>query len=259
MALKNTWATGEAVTAGDLNATADEIMGINASGVYASRPAAGHPGRTYDCTDNGNRYRDNGTSWDLISVAGSGIAGTEPPTSGWTAGTLGTSTVGANLGGRLFTGAAGDGTDLRVEYRTLASGSNFTATAHVDLTAVGVNFVTAGLILRNAAGNIIHFGPAFNGGWAFRVSKFTSTAAFSADYNAPALSAYPQGTPNWYRIIDDGTNRIFRFSHDGATWVTLYTGSRTDFLTATQIGWCCLGPSAAGSPAVGRMRSFSVV
>ena len=258
MALKNTWTTGESVTATDLNNTANEILGINARGVYASLPTVGHPSRTYFCTDNGNTYYDNGTTWEIISVGGSGIPGVEPSTSGWTAGTLGTAAVGADKGGRLFTGPSGNGTDLRVEYRTLVSGSNFTATAHIDLTAVGSNFITAGLILRNAAGNIIHLGPAYNSGWAFRVGKFTSVTTYSADYNSPILGAYPQGVPNWYRIIDDGTNRTFRFSHDGVTWVTLYTGSRTDFLTATQIGWCCLGPSS-GVDAAARMRSFTVV
>jgi hypothetical protein len=235
---------------------ATSLTGIMSNGGYASRPTAAVAGRLYFCTDNGNTYQDNGSSWDLVSVAGTGIAGTEPPSTGWTTTTLGTATVAADKGGRLFTGTAGNGTNLCLEYRTLSS--NYTATAHIDLTSTGGNFVTSGLVLLNAAGNIIHFGAAYNNGWVFRVSKYTSTTTFSADYTTPALGSYPQGLPAWFRIVDDGTNRAFRFSHDGVTWLTLFTGSRTDFLTATNIGWCCGGPSS-GLNAISRMRSWSVV
>jgi hypothetical protein len=79
MALTNTWAAGESSTAADQNAVANAVNGLNQFGTYASRPAASFPGRLYLCTDNGNTYGDNGTTWDLVALGGSGLAGVEPP------------------------------------------------------------------------------------------------------------------------------------------------------------------------------------
>lgn len=42
----------------------------------------------------------------------------------------------------------------------------------------------------------------------------------------------------WLRLRDDGTNRYFDVSADGNAWYTMYTVSRTDYLTPTQVGVC---------------------
>jgi len=43
------------------------------SDVFANRPAAGFIGRLFISTDTLEIYRDNGTTWDLISGGGGGV------------------------------------------------------------------------------------------------------------------------------------------------------------------------------------------
>ena len=45
---------------------------------YSNIPAAGIPGRLFFADDTNNAYRDNGTTWDLLSVGGGG-GGSSPP------------------------------------------------------------------------------------------------------------------------------------------------------------------------------------
>jgi hypothetical protein len=264
MALKNTWATGEAVTATDLNATADEILGINAAGVYASRPAAGHPGRTYDCTDNGNRYRDNGTSWDLVSVAGSGIGGTEPPSAGWTTSTMGSATLAADKGGRLLTIPSAAGENWRYERRTLSPTSNYTITGFVEATpfAPGTDSFYTGLILGDGT-KLYSFGlfslastaGIYQTGWNLHVRKWANATTFSAE----GANFYPSKLgcrPNWLRIRDDATTLFFEYSVNGIHWCPVFSEARTTFLTASVYGWG--GNNSSGSSGLVRLSSLSL-
>lgn len=260
MALKNTWATGETFAASDANNVATEILGINASGVYASLPTVGHPGRMYFCTDNGNVYRDNGTTWDLAAIGGSGLAGVEPPSASWSTTTLGSATVAANKGGRLFTVVSAAGTNMRVEYRTLSPASNYTATFYFEATFPLANQSVVGIFLRNStSGSLINFGPAYDTGTGaspyMQVSKWTNATTFSANYQVTSIPTV--FSINWWRIRDDATNRYYEYSSNGMQWVTFYSGGRTDFITPDQIGWGALNNS--GTTAYLQMRSFSVV
>lgn len=264
MALKNDWATGNTVTAGDMNGVANEILGINARGVYASLPTVGHPGRTYFCTDNGNTYYDNGTTWDLISVAGTGISGVEPPSASWTTTTLGSATFAADKGGRLLTDPSVSGWNLRAEYRTLTPTSNYTFTTYLDLAAFGANTSIAGMVLRSSAGATITFGPSFDtatsaAGFTLRTTKWTNDGTPSANYVVQTQGQLTgAGIPPWLRIRDDGTNRFFEYSYDGVTWAPHASHGRTDFLTPTLIGWG-EGNNASGSTHNMRLWSWSVV
>lgn len=260
MALKNTWTTGESFTATAANDVATEILGINASGVYASRPTVGHPGRLYFCTDNGNVYKDNGTTWDLAALGGSGLAGVEPPSASWSTTTLGSATVAADKGGRLFTVVSAAGVNVRVEYRTLSPTSNYTATFYLGCTFPLTNQVLGGIFLRNSSsGSLIHFGPSYDTGTAtspyMQASQWTNATTFSANYQVTSIPTVY--FINWWRIRDDGTNRYFEYSYDGFEWQTFFSGGRTNFITPDQIGWGAFNNS--GITAYQRLRSFSVV
>ena len=45
--------------------------------------------------------------------------------------------------------------------------------------------------------------------------------------------------PRWFRIVDDGANRISYLSTDGINWKQEHSIGRTDYITANQIGICC--------------------
>ena len=44
--------------------------------------------------------------------------------------------------------------------------------------------------------------------------------------------------PKWFRIVDDGANRISYISTDGINWKQEHSIGRTDYITANQIGIC---------------------
>jgi hypothetical protein len=261
MALKNNWTTGETVTASDLNNTANEILGINAAGVYASLPTAGHPGCIYDATDNGNTYRDNGTSWDLISVAHTGLAGTEPPSASWSTTTLGSATFAADKGGRLLNCVSAAGDNWRLEYRTLSPTSNYTATFYIEQALTLTAVTGATIVLRNStSGSFIQWGYLYNAvvGTSpyFSAAKWTNPTTFSANYKTQAIQT-SFGTPNWLRFKDDGTNRLLQLSYNGIDYFTFHSVGRTDFITPDQIGWG--GLNSSSDTALVRLRSWSVV
>ncbi len=72
------------------------------------------------------------------------------------------------------------------------------------------------------------------GGTRNQLTKWNTSTSFNSNYlDNPALSM--EG--NWLRIADDGANRICSFSPDGYNWVAVHSIGRTDFLTATTVGF----------------------
>lgn len=69
------------------------------------------------------------------------------------------------------------------------------------------------------------------------VSKWTSNTALSTnvslwDWAVPLK-------PYWLKAVDNGTNIVFSFSHDGINWIQAFTEARTTFLTtdADRVGF----------------------
>lgn len=239
--------------------TAAEI--ILAPGAFASRPAAGTAGRRYVCTDIGNEYRDNGTTWDMVR-GGALTIFTPPPSSGWTA--LNSGSISTGLDSRIHSLAATSGDNIKGEYRTLSPTSNYTATFYFDWSTPGINQGGTGILLRNSGGNnIIIFGAFFESGlgnWTLRAVKWSSVTTYSADYKVNAVTLLSNGLPNWLRIRDDATTRFFEYSYNAADWVTFHSVGRTDFITPDQIGWCTNANNTGGAyTAITRMRSLAGV
>lgn len=65
--------------------------------------------------------------------------------------------------------------------------------------------------------------------------KMTNATTLSADYSG-AVTRY-QWREEWWRITDDNTNRKCWISNDGTNWIEIHSIGRTDFLTATHVGF----------------------
>lgn len=196
---------------------------------------------------------DTAKAINAVNLAG---ALTAPPSSSWTTSTLGSATFATDLDGRKLALPSVSGPALRVEYRTVTA--PFTVTAFIEWSAINANYMEAGLFLRSSGGAYVQIGPQFDsasGGWTLDVSKFTSESAGNVHYSQTSL-AQVGGMPNWYRIVDDNTNRLCQYSFNGIDWVTLLTVGRTDFLTPNAAGWG--GWNSGGTAAVVRLRSWSV-
>jgi hypothetical protein len=143
-----------------------------------------------------------------------------------------------------------DTTSIALIGGATAAGSNFvgrvksapvtpyTITARILGTMIHKPFQSYGLFFRESSSGKLHvaFMICSDDGLTtplIQSSKFTNPTTFSADY---VLLHVPQIT-RWWRIKDDGVNRIVQISHDGADWLTISTIGRTDFLTADQVGF----------------------
>jgi len=71
-------------------------------------------------------------------------------------------------------------------------------------------------------------------------TKYTNATTWSANYSTNSdYGRYLRlggGPLNWFRIADDGANRICSWSNDGQNFLTYHTIGRTDFLTADEVG-----------------------
>jgi hypothetical protein len=132
---------------------------------------------------------------------------------------------GANLSGRAMTAPA----------------TPYTITAFMLCTLMAKPFQSYGMFFRQSSGGAAGSMHVLNIGWGdlgltvanIASSKWTSATAFSADYVISKI-AYP---PRWLRISDNGTVRQMWFSADGIDWILFDTQSRTDFITADQVGF----------------------
>lgn len=222
-------------------------------GTYAARPAAGNAGSIYLCTDVGLFCYDNGTTWVNFQDGLGGLL-TVPPSASWTTSTLGSATFAADKDGRLLTIPSATGDNWRIEYRTLANATPYTVTAYIDYTMRNQASFFSGLVLRDASGNLVTFGIGYDGTPRVVGMKWTSITAYSADYLRSDVTQWG-GIPKWFRIRDDGTNRYCEFSFNGLDWVLFHSVGRTDFLTATQVGWGA-NFNATGYTNYMRLQSF---
>jgi hypothetical protein len=108
-------------------------------------------------------------------------------------------------------------------------------TAYLKPLIMNKEWHAAGLCWRESGtGEIVALAWGRDGtGPAVRVEKFGSATSYTADYTAVQVVDYWP----WMRIADDGSSRISSISNDGLFWRQIHSVSRTDFLTADQVGF----------------------
>ena len=214
---------------------------INLMGTYASLPAAGTAGRLYKCTDAPITLRDNGTSWDAWH---NDFAVTLPPSFTALLGTSVSASIDTSKGFSLIDIDGGQGLSMALYKKALANTINYTATIYCDaILPVGGTNSLFGIAVRNSSnGNIIGWGPFDNtGGWSFNVGLWNSVSSYNGNLNQVGGSYFTR--IRWYRIKDDGTNRLYQYSIDGQNWATYYSQGRTVSVTPDEVGIFCTSGS----------------
>lgn len=200
---------------------------------YASRQAAAKAGRLFLPNNGFYIERDTGSAW----ASWGPIFPMTPPISGdfaWI--NQGSATISTTNGGIYISQPSGAEL-VHIQKKTKPS-TTFTITAAfvgtVPLT--GSNFAGFGLTFRQSSDGKIHnFGVRNNNGvWSMNSFKWTDATTFSASYSESTMII-----PNiiWFRIADDGSNRICSFSADGINFQQFHSIGRTDFLTADEVGF----------------------
>jgi hypothetical protein len=207
-------------------------------GTYASRPAASN-GAIYQCTDAPLKLIGSGGVWTPWNQDEAIVL---PPTSisNWVnQGTAVASNIGPFINVRAQAAA---GTSLKILYKTLASATPYTVTALIKFNCVDETYNQGGLVLFNTSGapyivfGITGRGPrtaATQPPRTLDISRLTNTTTFGSSVFS---NGHYGGNRIWFRIQDNGTNRIFSYSIDGLRWIQILSESRTTYLTANAIG-----------------------
>lgn len=237
-------------------------------GTFAARPAAASSsGAVYFCTDCDAVYRSDGATWQKVRMgAYAGPPMADPPPAGWVDINLGSDTSGTDKDAQTLTVASGAGINQKLRVRTLAPAINYAVTAYLDANyplPTQAAYIAAGLVLRDSASGkyiAMYAGDtsSTSANPAMVVQTFNGpTAVVAVLASAPGLTLgiTPTPPPKWMRIRDDGATRYWEYSFDGKYWATLYSGSRTEFITADQIGFMAWN-AATGQTMTAQLRSL---
>jgi hypothetical protein len=220
-------------------------------GVVGSRPAAGTAGTLYLATDAPLAFEDNGTTWQPFGPL---LPLTAPPAmSGWTWANQGSSTLTEENGSNRFGWApSASGFLLRSLTHAVPSAPYTVTMAFLAALLPGNGSTTEphmGLILRDNTGKNVtfHIG-AFQAPY-IAARKWDSDTAFNSNVFSGMGYPFGGGPLVWLRIEDDNTNRLYRISADGIDWITLFSETRTTFITPTKVGVFCRVDVTSFTPA----------
>lgn len=149
----------------------------------------------------------------------------------------GSSTIIDNISNVVLVGAAtGAAANLVLRVKT-APATPYVLTAFLLPLIINKTFLSYGLCFRESSTGKIHTLDIMCTNVAvpllLRSTKYTDAVTNSADYTIQRMEYL-----RWFRIADDGANRICSISADGVNFVQFHSIGRTDFLTANQIGFC---------------------
>lgn len=208
----------------------------NSTGTGASGSEPGGPtaGNLYFENNGIAIERYSGSAWERWGPIWPLAA---PPTASWSWDNQGGASE-TQTASTIFLAGAGSGSTLRIRYRTAPS-APYTITALIGLWTYP-STAGPGICFREGSSGKVH-AFRFQTTSALIISdKWTTATTFSANYTTDNTFAINQGllAPYvWLRIADNNTNRVCSISLDGITFVQIDSQTRTDFLTADQVGW----------------------
>jgi hypothetical protein len=85
----------------------------------------------------------------------------------------------------------------------------------------------------SSSGKLFFFGYSYSNTPYLLLGKYNSESSYNNNYGLYITDF----TPRWFRIQDNGTDRICSISNDGRAFVEVYRVGRTDFLTPNQAGF----------------------
>lgn len=179
-----------------------------------------------------------GASLDTTGVRASGATA-------WAWRNQGGATFAQDGGLAVFSGTAGVSANLRiVEQVAPAPSWKYRAKLCTVKMAASVHSLVGLCVVNTSSGKVIGFYKGWTGSGAVMVAgdKWTNVTTYStALATAVSLSATPyvhgMTDPLYLEIENDGTNLIFRYSFDGALWITFATEALSTFISSvTTIG-----------------------
>lgn len=152
---------------------------------------------------------------------------------------------------------SGGAANLAVRYMAAPGSTPYTFTVLLGITRDTSSYNSAGIGWFD--GTKIHaIGLTANNGSVsyIEVQKWTNTTTFSADdWNGQKNG---QSVPIWFQIEDDGTNVYFRWSNDGANFITSFSVAKSSgFLGASGYTNVCVFNNAQQGVQIATVMSWT--
>lgn len=128
--------------------------------------------------------------------------------------------------------------DLRARVISAPSAPYTVTVGFISSAMFPVNYQSFGLFLRNSGSGLIKVfgGDLENGGSYIIGQKYSNTSTFNSLIFTSKVVNNRFG-PMYLRISDDGTNLNYYLSMDGYRFILIASASRTDYMTADQVGF----------------------
>jgi hypothetical protein len=219
------------------NGTLSNEVVVGTTGIttaaYASRQAAAKAGRLFLPSNGFVIERDTGSAWGPWGPVFPFVAPINADFSDFNSPSITTTN-----GGVFLSIPASASSSLRGRDKATPT-VPYTITAAFLLNLIAANTIdTLGLVFSDGT-KYASFGVGYNtgvdGGYYLLSGKWNTATSYSANYTATPFSQF--GSVVWLRIADNNTNRVCSISGDGVNFITFHSIGRTDFLTATRVGW----------------------
>ena len=231
----NAAAVRHVLTVGALDAhDQDDLAAYDA---YASKPAAGVPGRIFLPTDGIFFERDNGSIWERFGP----LWPMTPPQASdfptWV--NQGTATIADNKGAVWLYAPYTSNTQVRMRVKDYPTPPFTVEAAFIPCVFPNTGSGIGGIGIRDSSsGKLQVYGvtSAYMEICGYRLDS--PTASFNGMTNWPNSGSLhlPESNLIWVKYEDDNTNRKISVSVDGYTWTQMVSVVRTDHLTPNQIG-----------------------
>jgi hypothetical protein len=213
----------------------DAVGGSGGGNVITTGPIGSEPGSAAsgDLYLPNNSYiieRYSGSNW---AQWGPSFPFTPPVLSDFTWVNQGSATTDTTYGG-VYLSAPGAGSDSLRILKKAAPSTPYTITIAMIPQLFNASHAEAGFVWRQSSNGALVTSQVYWGG-GVEVSKWSSPNAYNSDYLAVGI--YPFGQIQFLKMQDDGTNRIVSWSTDGQHWFQISSISRTDFITADEVGF----------------------
>jgi hypothetical protein len=204
-------------------------------GTFANLPAATAGVVRYDFTDSPYSHAiSDGTGWHYFYP---GFGEVERPILGdFTWVNQGSATADATDGAVTIEAPAVSGDSLRALVQSVPATPWTLTMGFMSLTTEALYQHLGGCYRESGTGKIL--AVDFRLAYQLGIIRYTDATTFGGSNEVSDISIRAaQNAPLFLRLSDDGTNRVTSRSTDGRHWTVIGTISRTNFLTADQVGF----------------------
>jgi hypothetical protein len=232
------------LTAEALTQLKTDVIGM--FGTFANLPSATIGVVRYDFTNSYYSHAvSDGTDWHYF-FPGLGEA-SRPKLADFTWINQGAATADDTYGYITIEAPANSADSMRMLVRSVPA-TPWTLTMGFTSLAVGVDAPKLGACYRESATQKV-VTVACRVAQQIGMARYTNATTYAGSNEVDFYIIYAaQNAPLFLRLSDNGTNRVTSRSTDGRHWTVIGTISRTDFLTADQVG-VFVNPASATYPA----------